>query len=807
MCLRIVLLIVLLFAVTVYSELLVQQKVTIGVLALRGKDQCIKQWESTATYLSSKIEGTTFSIIPLTFDEVCNKSKTDSLDFFLVNPAYYVRLERSRGVLRIATMVNKDNSEQISQFGGVIFTRHNRDDIQTIQDIKKKSFMAVSSGSFGGWYAAKREFLERGIVPEDHFSSILFGQSHDSVVHAIFKGTVDAGTIRTGILEAMEKEGIYDTDSFKIINAQDSHFPFAHSTKLYPEWPFAASSKTDNELAKKVVIALLAIPDTAEALKTAQIAGWTIPGNYNEVANCLKSVKAPPFEHWGEISVRALFIQYGIWVILFLVFSVLLLLYSGVRLVKKIRKSSNENRKLQGISWEYLLYSSASFMTGSFVLMLFSALQKIMAGYSLKPKGFTIPFIFGGVAGFIIGTLFSYQIRQKNRISRQLEELRTGKELLHNSAKMEAIGQLASGVAHDFNNALGAIMGAVELLKTDTLSKDEQREYFELILTAGGRAADLTKKLLLFARKGNKASSTVNCAKIVEDTVALLKHTINKNITVSVENRAIQTSVIGDDSLLQNAIMNMGINASHAMPDGGVLTFTLENLELDAEYCSVSPFEIIPGEYLEISIRDTGTGMPPEILSRIFEPFFTTKEAGKGTGLGMAAVYGTVQEHNGAITVYSEVGAGTVFHVYLPVTAETVRREITSEPKGTGSGTILVIDDEELIRITASAMLRSLGYKVILATNGLEGVKTFLETKDEINLIILDMIMPIMGGREAFAKLREIDPTIPIVIASGFAKEEDMAALKTQGANGFLNKPFRRAELAEMVGTAMTRMR
>ncbi len=390
----------------------------------------------------------------------------------------------------------------------------------------------------------------------------------------------------------------------------------------------------------------------------------------------------------------------------------------------------------------------------------------------------------------------SQDITTEKNALKQKEKLN---EQLHQSQKMEAVGQLAGGIAHDFNNALGGIVGAAELLKTGDLSPSEQEEYIELILTAGERAGDLTHKLLLFSRKGNKVSTVVDCVKIVNETVALLKHTINKNISVTMDSRAVQTSVVGDDSQLQNAIMNMAINASHAMPNGGELSFTLENLELDAEYCEISPFEIAPGEYLEIAIRDTGTGMTPEVQSRIFEPFFTTKEAGKGTGLGMSAVYGTVQEHNGAITVNSEVGTGTVFRIYFPVTTETVKREIERDTIVGGTGTILVIDDEELIRITASALLVNLGYKVILATNGLEGVTTFQEAKDEIDLVILDMIMPIMGGREAFLKLREIDPTIPVIIASGFAKEEDMSALKSQGVNGFLNKPFRRAELAEKV--------
>lgn len=388
-------------------------------------------------------------------------------------------------------------------------------------------------------------------------------------------------------------------------------------------------------------------------------------------------------------------------------------------------------------------------------------------------------------------------ITEIRRIQNEREKL---KERLHQSQKMEAIGQLGGGVAHDFNNALGGIMGIAELLRSQNFSKDEQNDFLGIIITTCTRAADLTRKLLMFSRKESRANAAVDCVKIVSDSVALLEHTIDKNISVSIENHAAHSSIVGDASLLQNALMNMGINASHAMPNGGKLTFTLKNLELDKEYCEFSPFEIQPGEYLEIAIRDTGCGMPPEVLSRIFEPFFTTKEQGKGTGLGMAAVYGTIKEHNGAITVNSEVGAGTVFRVYLPIIAETVRSEAQTEELVTGTGTVLVIDDEELIRFIASSLLKTLGYQVIVADNGLEGVNAFREMAGQIDLIILDMIMPVMGGREAFHRLREIRSDIPIVIASGFAKEEDMAELKKLGANGFLNKPFRKVELAQMVG-------
>jgi len=371
---------------------------------------------------------------------------------------------------------------------------------------------------------------------------------------------------------------------------------------------------------------------------------------------------------------------------------------------------------------------------------------------------------------------------------------------------MDAIGQLAGGVAHDFNNVLSAIMGSAEMLKLSSLPQEKQLDFINVIITAAKRAGDLTQKLLTFSRKGIKASTPVDCLKIVSDTISLLKHTLNKNISISIESRTTQHTIIGDDSLLQNALVNMGINASHAMPEGGSLIFTLENLELDEEYCHLSPFEIKPGTYLEISVRDTGIGMPPEILSRVFEPFFTTKDQGKGTGLGLAMVYGMVQEHGGAITVYSELGNGTVFHIYLPVVSDISRPADLHEETIYGEGTILLIDDEELIRITASAILSSLGYQVILAENGEEGVLIFKENMGKIDLIILDMIMPVMGGRETFCHIREISESVPVIIASGFAKEEDMKALKKQGVGGFLQKPFRRAELAEMVATKiMTR--
>ncbi len=376
-------------------------------------------------------------------------------------------------------------------------------------------------------------------------------------------------------------------------------------------------------------------------------------------------------------------------------------------------------------------------------------------------------------------------------------------EQLHQSQKMDAIGQLAGGVAHDFNNMLAGILGAGEFLKEEVTGKEEI-EFVDMIISAANRAGYLTRQLLAFSRKGAKASTAVVVDDIIQETINLLERTINKTITIEFINNATNTGVIGDNSLLHNAFVNIGINASHAMPDGGELTFTLSNTTLDIEYCKALPFDIEAGEFLEIEIRDTGVGMSHEVQQKIFEPFFTTKGEGKGTGLGLAAVYGMVQEHDGAITVYSEEGNGTVFHIYLPLSYSIVATPEHEVQVMKGNGTILLIDDEELIRITASTQLQSFGYKVLLAENGKDGVTLFQKNRHRIDIIILDMIMPIMGGREALSKIREIDQNIPVIIASGFAKDDDIDALKILKISGFLHKPYRKQELFKKINSCLT---
>ncbi len=375
-------------------------------------------------------------------------------------------------------------------------------------------------------------------------------------------------------------------------------------------------------------------------------------------------------------------------------------------------------------------------------------------------------------------------------------------QLMH-TQKMDAIGQLAGGVAHDFNNMLGGIMGSAELLKLDKNLDPRQEKTVNLIIQASLRAVELTSKLLTFGRKGKLVSTSISIEKVIQDTIDLLSRTIDKRIRIESSFEGKQCMVVGDDSQIQNALLNLGINASHAMPEGGTLSFNVSKIFFDAETCKLSPFELNPGQFIAIEVKDTGCGIPAENLARIFEPFYTTREPGKGTGLGLAAVYGTVRDHHGAISVYSEVGTGTIFHIYLPASETECTSEPVKEEIITGKGRILLTDDEEIIRITAQMMLESLGYEVLLAENGEKAVEIIKREMERIDLVVLDMIMPVMNGKEAFRQIRQLYPECRVIISSGFHKDEDLEQMKKTGLAGYIRKPFRKYELSQVVSEAL----
>jgi len=368
------------------------------------------------------------------------------------------------------------------------------------------------------------------------------------------------------------------------------------------------------------------------------------------------------------------------------------------------------------------------------------------------------------------------ELAEHKRTDKALQELQ---EQLNHVNKLDAIGQLAGGIAHDFNNILAGIMGACQLLMMNKKEFSEKNiKFLDLIMSSSTRATNLTSKLLTFARKGKIVSATVNIHTAIYDTVSIISNTIDKKIKITITCNAKNYLITGDSSDMQNTFVNLCINASHAMPDGGEIQIETRNILLDNNYCDSSPFDIDPGEYIDIEVRDTGCGIPLDKVKKIFDPFYTTKEQGKGTGLGLSSVYGTILNHQGEINVYSEVNSGTVFHIYLPCSKKNIDKltnpyEITKELKNNeilinyDSQQILLVDDEEVIRITGKHLLEGMGFKVLVAGTGKEALDIFQENHDSIDLVIMDMIMPEINGREAFFGMKKINPDCKIIISSG----------------------------------------
>jgi PAS domain S-box-containing protein len=375
--------------------------------------------------------------------------------------------------------------------------------------------------------------------------------------------------------------------------------------------------------------------------------------------------------------------------------------------------------------------------------------------------------------------------------------------------KMEALGQLAQGIAHDLNNSLGAISGYADLIDKMGFAGDSRlKKYTGMIGAAAERSAGLINKLLTFARKGKMQIIPFDANEIIADNIALLKSTLESNITVVQELRAKPATVVGDPSQLQNAIINLAVNARDAMSSGGTLTIKTAPVYIDENAAQSRSFKMTPGNYLQIVIADTGCGMDKETLGHLFEPFFTTKEVGKGTGLGLASVYGTVKSHHGYIEVDSILRQGSTFTLYLPLAqGARVPKVAAGDDAAAIAKTIrhiMVVDDELTLREMVSELLGWLGYRVTAFAESPRAVEFFKTHSNEVDLVILDWKMPDLDGIHCCRKLKAVKPEVKVLISTGFCLEDDRDRFLKEGVTAILPKPFVSAELAKAVADALS---
>ena len=368
------------------------------------------------------------------------------------------------------------------------------------------------------------------------------------------------------------------------------------------------------------------------------------------------------------------------------------------------------------------------------------------------------------------------------------------------SQKMEAVGHLAGGVAHDFNNFLTIITGYGQMIQRNLDPDSPMRAHVEEILKSGERAAALTRQLLAFSRRQDFSPRMLDLNAVVSSTENMINLLIGKNIELLAALPAGIGIISGDPGQIEQVIMNLAVNARDAMPNGGTITIETGNVELDETYARAH-MHVKPGSYVMLAVTDTGCGMSANTQAHIFEPFFTTKEPGKGTGLGLATVYGIVKQHAGNVWVYSELGQGTSFKVYFPrietgATKAESRRPVASELRG--SETILVVEDEQAVRSLVVRMLRSLGYWVLEASRADEALMVCLRHKGPVHLLLTDVVMPQKSGRDLLDHLRPLRPDIKVLFTSGYTEEALHRRVLERNAP-FLQKPFTEEVLARKV--------
>jgi signal transduction histidine kinase len=436
----------------------------------------------------------------------------------------------------------------------------------------------------------------------------------------------------------------------------------------------------------------------------------------------------------------------------------------------------------------------------------------------LRSNGSEMPFIFvsgtmgeeaavaalkDGAQDYLMKTNLKRLVPAVQRELREAKERQERKQLerqVQQLHKFEAIGRLAGGIAHDFNNVISAILGWAELCHEEAKPDTHLHERLQKIMDQTKRAAGLTSQLLSFARRQILQPKKIDLNIHVLQGMSLLRRVIGEHITVTVQTARDLNVTLVDPVQADQVLMNLCLNARDAMPNGGQLIINTSNIEIGEEFRSLHTYAR-PGSYVLLSVSDNGIGMDRETAEQIFEPFFTTKEMGKGTGLGLATVYGIVKQHGGFIEVESASGKGTTFQVYLPATnGAPEAREAQSEEKARrGSETILLAEDHDGLRQSAQEMLEALGYRVIVAADGPQAVQLFQANCEQVGLVVLDVVMPGLSGPDAFLQMTALEPKLPVVFTTGYTSEVgSLTGMLEKGAS-FLQKPYSQRSLGQMI--------
>jgi PAS domain S-box-containing protein len=686
-----------------------EKSIRIGVLSHRGDAVTHQMWDSTANYLSYALHPKKFEIIPLDFDEIEPAVQDTLIDFLLVNSGIYVNLEVRHRISRIVTLDNGTQEHPLNVFGGVIFTRADRSDINQLADIKGHSFVAVDETSLGGFQMAWGEMQKIQLSPYDDSSELAFFGTHDKVVMAVREGEFDIGTVRTNILERMVDKGDIDLKDFKIINSYPDGFTYLHSTPLYPEWPFSKLQQTSNQLARQVAVALLNMQLSRPA-GNFHYAGWTVPLDYQDVHELFRQLQLPPYDPQQRFTLLDAIERYWKWLLIALTFVLMMAVMSTwvSKLNRQLKKSklylehqhdlvldsvcdgiygvdlegncTFVNRSMKSITgWQaedligrnqhQMLHHTHADGTPHRsdecpVYQTFQSNEPRFVEDDLfwKKDGSGFPVEYSSTPmhdhkGETVGSVVVF--RDISERKQAEEEVRRHQAELAHMARLNTMGEMASGIAHELNQPLTAIAtnayASIQMLESGNMSNEKLADIMEKIGHQAERSGEIIRQLRQFVRKEQPQRCPLDLNELIEEVLMLLRPEVRKaGVTIQRNLDRSISKVVAQRIQIEQVILNLLKNAIEAMVNSNTETRNL-----------VITTEMGGSHSVIVSVEDSGPGISSEMRDALFDPFITSKK--KGLGLGLSISQGIIEAHRGNLYLDSSSGEGATFRFALPL--------------------------------------------------------------------------------------------------------------------------------------------
>ncbi len=710
-------LLLLIFLLIIFSSLCQSQSnekiIKIGVLSHRGDTTTLKVWSPVAEYLSEQLAPLKFIIVPLDFHHIEPAVSESKIDFLLANPGIYVNMEVKYRISRLVTLNKIGAGHLLNQFGGVAFTLAHREDINTFEDLKGKTFVAVDKTSLGGYQMVWRELNDLNIDPARDFKKIAFAGTHDKVVMAVKNGEYDAGTVRTGILEKMVIEGRIKIEDFKLISAKHhNRFPLLHSTRLYPEWPFSKLHHTDNELAQKVAIILMNMPDKHKTNSAIDYSGWTVPLDYQEVHELFKQLSLPPYKK-GNFTLVDAIKKYWQWLLMISIFLVMLITLSLwiVRLNHRLKQSklylerqhdlildsvcdgiygvdtqgnctfvNKSMEKITGWTREDLIGNNQhqilhhTYADGTphpqEACPVYQTITEKQPRYVnndvfWKKDGNKIPVEYSSTPvkdnhGNVVGSVVVFRDISE-RITAEENKRKFQDDLMHMS-RLNTMGEMASGIAHELNQPLTAIatsaFASIKMLESGSHSTNTIIDILEQIAIHAEKSGKIIKQLRNFVKKETPEKQKIDILILIKNILTLMKPELEKaKIKVEFDESKKMPLVWCQPIQIDQVVLNLCKNAVEAMQASRKPE---KKLTVDVEVGGKNA--------LIISITDNGDGIDEKMIQTLFDPFITTKE--NGMGLGLSICKGIIDAHQGNIYLAQNSRNGCCFRFTLPINTD-----------------------------------------------------------------------------------------------------------------------------------------